>query len=109
MAQPAEDVGNHLGERTECWQESTLVLAVSGAIWRRCEVTHQRRIPGASKIHPGENLHYYCGNCCSVNRSRVRVVIKDDCFSRNPDELAHVCRENARSSQHAISNRKVLK
>ncbi|KAI1719151.1 hypothetical protein DdX_06279 [Ditylenchus destructor] len=40
--------------------------------------------------------------------TRVRVVIKDNCFSRNPDELDHVCRENAHSSQHAISNRKVL-
>ncbi|KAI1690941.1 hypothetical protein DdX_22214 [Ditylenchus destructor] len=66
--------------------------------------------PGISYrfVSDGNRNRYYCGNCYSVNKTRVRVVIKDNSFSRNPDELDHVCRENAHSSQHAISNRKVL-
>ncbi|KAI1699262.1 AAA domain-containing protein [Ditylenchus destructor] len=88
-------------------EESDIVILNKGG---QEAIFESQSHPGISYrfVSDGNRNRYYCGNCCSVNKTRVRVVIKDDCFSRNPDELAHVCRENAHSSQHAISNRKVL-
>ncbi|KAI1698751.1 hypothetical protein Ddc_18929 [Ditylenchus destructor] len=55
-----------------------------------------------------ERNRYFCANCYSKDKIKVRLVIRDDVFSRNPDELPHVCRQIKEATIYAVKNRKVV-
>lgn len=76
-------------------------------------VYHSVNFPGHSyrfQLDDSKRCRYVCATCRTCDdKAKVRIVIRDSVFSRNPDELEHVCRAKISSTKVIVTNRKVLK
>ncbi|KAI1719035.1 MULE transposase domain-containing protein [Ditylenchus destructor] len=75
-------------------------------------VYHSVNFPGHSyrfQLDDSKRCRYVCATCRTCDdKAKVRIVIRDSVFSRNPDELEHVCRAKISSTKVIVTNRKVL-
>ncbi|KAI1699788.1 hypothetical protein Ddc_18408 [Ditylenchus destructor] len=64
--------------------------------------------PGVSYrfVSDGNRNRYYCGNCFSVDKTKVRVVIKDDNYSHFTKHFQSMQKELYR---HSVESERIMK
>ncbi|KAI1713159.1 hypothetical protein DdX_09231 [Ditylenchus destructor] len=76
-------------------------------------VYHSVNFPGHSyrfQLDDSKRCRYVCATCRTCDdKVKVRIVIRESVFSRNPDELEHVCRAKISSTKPQILNVRVIK
>ncbi|KAI1692569.1 hypothetical protein DdX_21178 [Ditylenchus destructor] len=61
------------------------------------------------QLDDSKRCRYVCATCRTCDdKVKVRIVIRESVFSRNPDELEHVCRAKISSTKVIVTNRKVF-